>query len=556
MKSNGNNLRLLVLGIDGATFKWIDPLIKEGDLPNFKKLMKNGCWGELCSTFPPVSACAWSSFMTGRNPGKHGIFHWRTYNPFKYTSQNTNLASNEELIGKTFWDVLGEEGYKVGVITVPLTYPVWEINGIMIAGYPCPQRQPNYAFPQEYVDKLDKSLNFRADYYIRAPDVEIAENGQEMLERRTSVAIDMISEEKLDVCVLVLGEIDRAQHDFWKYTDPSFSVFHEAQEKKIRRAIIDHYIVADKQLGRLLEVCSEETTVIVMSDHGGGVHPSQYFYTNSWLRETGFLAEKHRGSRGQYLLKSIISRIRKFLPCEEKLREILPGQLLNKAKEINMELFFINWEKTKAYRFPMYHPVEGIEINLKGRQANGVVHPQKEFHQLRQRLKDELENIKDPLTGNKVVERVFFREEIYKGKFAHLAPDIVFLLKPNYISSEKLKPKKYIGKVALDSLAKYNGVHTMHGIFCASGRNISENKKILDAKIIDIAPTILYTMGIPIPKDFDGDILFDIFEKSFIEGNKAKYTDKPIGKKRQKRVISKKDEEVLKDKLRGLGYID
>lgn len=555
-KNRKKNLKMLVVGLDGATFRIIQPLIQKKRLPHLKKILEGGCWAYLCSTIPPVSACAWSSFMTGKNPGKHGIFHWRTYNPFKYTSQDKELINNQGLMGTAFWDFLGESDYRVGVITVPVTYPVWEINGIMLAGYPCPDKELNYTYPEDYAAHLKESYNFQVDYYLKTPDKEIIQNGLNMLEKRTTLAMKMIEKERLDVCVLVLGEIDRAQHDFWKFTDPSFKAYHGTKEDILRESINMHYEACDRQVGRLLEMCTDETTVIIMSDHGGAAHPPQYFYTNTWLRERGYLTEKKEIIKKEGLLKNMITKARRVFPFEEKLKQILPESIIDRVRSVGLELSNIDWDKTQAYRFPMYHPAEGIEINLKGRQPEGIVEPGEEFDELRALLKNDLLSAKDQISGKRIVKSAFFKEELYKGQFLDIAPDIIFLLSGEYTMSEHLRKGEYVEKVDLDSLEKYNGVHAMEGIFIAYGKNIAKDRKIDKVEITDIAPTVLYTMGVSIPKDMDGKVLLDIFNDSFRSGNEPRYSDRSVRKKFKRESFSQKEEKEMEDKLKGLGYID
>jgi predicted AlkP superfamily phosphohydrolase/phosphomutase len=243
-----SELRLLVIGLDGATFDVINPLITQGRLPALATLMAEGATGPLRSTIPPVSAPAWSTFMTGLNPGKHGIFQWRTYDPTKYTCLDEQLMTSSRLAGRTFWDILGNSGYRVGAITVPMTYPAWAVNGFLLAGYPCPDAKRNYTHPPSWADELTESYNFSVDQYVQMPEDVIWREGLEMLKRRTSLAIKLIAEEHVQVCVVVLGEVDRAQHDFWKYTDPRFPAYRTAQGQRYRQVIAEHYQVADVQI--------------------------------------------------------------------------------------------------------------------------------------------------------------------------------------------------------------------------------------------------------------------------------------------------------------------
>ena len=553
MKEN-DKLKLLVLGLDGADFEMVKDLAGQGKLPNMKRIMEEGCWGKLRSTIPPVTAPAWTSFMTGKNPGAHGIFHWRTYDPTLYTCMNEELVSTKLFAGTTFWDHLGREGYTSGIITVPVTYPVWPLRGIMVAGYPCPDGELNYTYPESFAGKLKRSYNFQADYYFRTAEKDIVSNGLEMLRERTSLAKEMIVTECLDVCVLVLGEIDRAQHDFWKYRDPRFPAYHTAEGERFRHVIEEHYRVADEQLGRLLAVVTEEITVIVMSDHGGGPHPMRYFNTNAWLSHIGMLKIKEEKAGLNILLQGLISWARNHFPYEEKLRRLLPDRFVHKVRGINLGISSVDWSSTKAYRFPMYHPAEGIEINMKGRQPEGIVEPGREFEEAREAIIDQLKEARDPASGARIVEAVYRHEEIYRGRHMEITPDIVFLTTPGY-KAEKDLSGSFVRDVPLDVLECYNGLHTMDGIFLARGEGIRREGRIEGAEIADIAPTILYAVKAKIARDMDGRILREIFTDTFLEENQAVFFEPDPVSPLQIDDISNEDKEIMKDKLKGLGYL-
>jgi predicted AlkP superfamily phosphohydrolase/phosphomutase len=546
---------MLIVGLDGATFDIIRPLVHEGKLPHLRRLIETGTSGDLRSTLPPVTAPAWSSFMTGTNPGNHGIFQWRTYDPTKYTCVDESVVTAARLAGTTFWDILSSYGYKVGVLTVPVTYPPWHVNGFMLSGYPCPDARKNYTYPAAYADSLADSYNFSADYYLSASEEEVWTNGLEMLRKRTSLAMKLISEENLDVCVLVLGEIDRAQHDFWKYGDSDFPAYHSEKGRTFRNVIAEHYQVSDAQIGRLLELATEETTVIVMSDHGAGPHPPTYFHTNSWLKSLGLLElRSHRLNPTPGVLRRGLETIRSVLPFEEQVRRMLPAGVVHRARGISLNISDVDWSRTKAYRFPMYHPAEGIEINLRGRQPQGIVEPGSDYEQVRDFIVGQLRRVKDPGSGVPIVEEVHKREDIYSGPYLEIAPDIVFVTSPRFRAEREIG-QDYVAPVPLRQLEKYNGLHQMNGIFVARGKSIKAASTLDGARIIDIAPTVLYAMALPIPRDMDGRVLLETFLPSHMESHPPEYSD---GLERGPIAdfgLSPEDEQAMRDKLRGLGYL-
>jgi len=548
--------KLLVLGLDGATFDMIRPLAAEGRLPHLARLMEQGTAGPLRSTLPPVTAAAWSTFMTGQNPGRHGIYQWRTYDPTTYTGLDEQIITASRLVGHTFWDHLGAAGWRVGVITVPVTYPPWEVNGFLLSGYPCPDAQQNYTHPPQLARSLAESYNFSADHYLHATPQQILDDGLEMLKRRTSLALRMIDEMALDLCVLVLGEIDRAQHDFWRYADPRFPE-HAAAPEAFRQAIARHYEVADLQLGHLLERVGDDVPVMVMSDHGGGPHPPRYFHTNAWLHEQGWLALKRaRPGRTGQVLRRGLAALRSHLSFEEQLRRRLPASLVHRARRVSLNIANVDWSRTQAYRFNMYHPAEGIEINLKGRQPQGTVQPGAEFESLVADIAAALRKARDPETGQPIASEVHRKEEIYHGPYLDIAPDLVVVLGGGHKAGIESRGAATTPVVLGDLPRDHSGVHTMDGIFIAHGPGIRSGASIAAAQIGDLASTILHLAGLPVPASMDGRVLEEILEPDHLAGRPVVHTDGATGAIRATGGISDKDDAAMRDKLRGLGYID
>jgi len=550
-----SRLKLLVIGLDGATFDVIQPLIQQGHLPVLARLMAEGASGPLRSTLPPVSAPAWSTFMTGLNPGQHGIFQWRTYDPTKYTCLDERLMDSRRLAGRTFWDVLGDAGYKVAAITVPMTYPAWPVNGFLVSGYPCPDAKRNYTYPSQWAEQLAEPYNFSADYYLHASEDTIWRRGLEMLERRASLAIELIEREDVEVCVLVLGEIDRAQHDFWKYRDSRFPAYLTAAGQRYREVIAEHYQVSDAQLGRLLEHAGEDTVVVVMSDHGGGPHPPHQFLTNAWLRDRGWLVRASATSAGiSSALRRVLGSIRRRLPFEERLRRVLPGRVVDGARRLSMNIADVNWARTLAYRFPMYHPAEGIELNVRGRQPKGIVEPGEEYEALREQIITALQEVRDPNDGSSIVREVYRREELYSGPYLTIAPDIVFVTEPDYKAGSGLEGP-IVTSASLAEIDKYSGLHTMDGVFVAWGSSIREGHSVSGMEIMDLAPTCIYALDEAVPESMDGRVRTDVFLPRIAAERSVKHRGAADQQPDERPGLSEQEEEQMRDKLRGLGYL-
>jgi predicted AlkP superfamily phosphohydrolase/phosphomutase len=202
----------------------------------------------------------------------------------------------------------------------------------------------------------------------------------------------------------------------------------------------------------------------------------------------------------------------------------------------------------------MYHPAEGIEINLRGRQPQGIVEPGAEYEEVRDHIVGQLRQAADPETGMSIVEEVHKREDIYSGPYLDIAPDIVFVTSHRFRAEREIG-QDYVGPVPLKQLETYNGLHQMDGIFIAWGRNVKAGSTIKGANIMDVAPTVLYATGLPVPSEMDGRVLVDAFLPSHIEARPPEYSDAPVQAEGADVSLSPEDERAMRDKLRGLGYL-
>jgi predicted AlkP superfamily phosphohydrolase/phosphomutase len=363
--------------------------------------------------------------------------------------------------------------------------------------------------------------------------------------------------------IMVVGATDRAHHDWWKYIDPDHPAYDPKEAELYGNLIEEVYKASDACVGKFLEAIDDDTTVFVMSDHGGGAHPKYYFNTNYVLRTLNLLKPSASATKKNNVLKDSFktfyrTRIRRF-PYLEKVYRNLPQRLKTMATNLDsqtmMNLDTIDWKQTKAYRFPMYPPVEGVMVNVIGRQPEGCVQPGEEYEAIRTRILQEMLALRDPKTGEPMVLEAYRREEIYHGERLETAPDIILVTQDCYKGGTGVS--ELVSEVPLDVLSKLSGVHRMDGIILAQGPHVRRNERPEGAGIIDVAPTIMYTLGLPIPSDMDGKPLTSFFEESYARQTEASYTDE-----RQDTDVasdeygySEEEEESVRLKLEALGYL-
>ena len=554
--------KVLILGLDGATPELVERWVEENKLPYLKQIMQRGTYGKLRSVYPPISPAAWTTFATGYNPGKHGTYDFRDYDTKSYSFFANTIVDSNAFAGKSIWDLVGAAGQKVGVVTVPVTYPAWKVNGFMISGYPTPDTGKNYTYPPELAKEIPPLVGDAA-FFKSATNRTLLNEMNRLMHLCADVSIEQMLKDDYGLYIMVVGATDRAHHDWWKYIDPDHPAYDAKEAEQYGTLILETYQTADACVGKFLEAIDDDTTVIVMSDHGGGAHPKYYFNTNQFLRALNLLRPSAKAGKSKSGLKGAFknfyrTRIRRF-PYLEKVYRSLPERLkkvaVNLDSQTMMNLDAIDWSQTKAYRFPMYPPVEGIMINVAGRQPQGCVQPGEEYEAIRSRILEEVRTLRDPRTGEPIVIEAYRREDIYSGERIELAPDIILVTQDCYKGGTSID--ELVSEVPLDVLQKLSGVHRMDGIILAQGPHIRQSHILERAGIIDVAPTIMYALGMPIPSDMDGKPLTDLFEESYVKQTSASYTDE----RKYEDVASddygysEEEEESVRLKLEALGYL-
>jgi len=541
MQGNGN--KVIVVGLDGATFTLLQPLMDEGKMPNLRKIIGNGASGILHSTHPPLTAPAWSSFATGKNPGKHGA------HDFVIRNKNGDMViiNSKRIKGKKIWNILGEYNKKVGVIHFPISYPPEEVNGFMITGFISPPEAGNYTYPSELFSEI---LRETGDYIFNVK-VPVESRWRKLSLEEVKLFIDKLCKEielrhntlkyltktrEWDFLYVLFMSFDKVQHVLWKYLSGEEK---DSRKKEIYKYALKCYKQIDDIMGDILEGIDDHTTLIIISDHGFGAK-KKWFYINMWLEENGFLTKNTK--------KLIITKIKEKLGIKTgKYFEGIPAPTVRRHE-------FLEMEKTKAYS--PNSSSYGIFINLKGRDKHGIVEKGEEYKQIRSELKDKLLSLTDAKTGNKIFDNVFFSEEIYHGPFVENAPDLILIPAEGYMVIDSLF--NLYGKNLVKVKAS-EGTHRPEGIFMAlDKKTIKKGIKIANINIIDITPTILYLMGLPIPSDMDGKVVTSIFKDEFLESNPLIFSDSTpeTTEVKEEKIYTAEDERQIIGELKGLGYID
>ncbi|MBN1579648.1 MAG: alkaline phosphatase family protein [Anaerolineae bacterium] len=558
--------RALIIGLDGATWDVLTPWMNDGTLPHLAQLCHAGSWGKLQSSIPPITAPAWSTFMTGKQPGKHGVFHFvRLFDneDSQASDEKPEIVNARTVKSSTWWDILGHSGYQVGLVNVPMTYPPRPINGFMITGLLTPKNASTFTYPGDlgkelegYIIDLDRFIENKPyqsnhDQEAKAPSLAMMQEFRTMLEKRASTSLALMDSKPWDAFMVVFTGPDRMGHYLWPYHLAAGRVGNADQGQELFDAVRDYYVRLDEIIGDLLRAAGKDAVVLLMSDHGMGPICTKRVHWNNWLLEHGWLSVQKSDDRG-FSADSWLRRLR--LP-RDKIGRILmriPGLAKSKlvTKTATAPVAEIDKSRSKAWCVHIYNTVFGIRLNASDQ----------EKEVLQQEISDALRQVVDPETGQRIVQQVLSGKECYHGLYAKNIPDIIVVLDGSYTPGYRVS--HYSSLVTSVQSPPEHGDHRMDGIFAAYGPGIVSNSEPLPGlSIQDIAPTLLYLMGLPVPSDMDGRVLTEIVAADVLNAQPVEYGD-PVGRWPDEEravfgdeVTSSEDDEVLRDRLRALGYI-
>ena len=555
--------RVLVIGLDGATLELIEPWARAGHLPNFARLLEEGSSGQLMSTIPPVSPAAWSSFMTGKNPGKHGVFDF-TVRDFGTYGIKVALRPTEP----TVWGLLSALGKRVCVVNVPQCYPPEPVNGYMVTGLGTPSQRV-FTYPDELTQTLrQEGYPLAVAATLRRDGPAAFEQGvHHVAERVTDTAVKLMDEMDWDFSMVVLRLTDEIPHYFWHWMVPHHPA-HCSSDALHSEAVLRCYQKADELVGKLLaKAVDGRTTCLIMSDHGfGPLHKDVYL--NEWLRQQGLLQLRARPSSGALwkgLLRRVgLSRTQVGHLLARMGLEGLRGALrdgLGKWAEVFPQDSqphindLVDWSKTRAYSIGY---IGQIYVNLIGRDPEGVVAPGAEYERLVDELVEQLCEMVDPEDGQPVVSRIYRKQDIYEGDYVERAPDLVILMRGlAYITRQSYEFASQHRVFAVPPTGETGG-HRSEGVLLACGARVVPGVRLERAQIVDLAPTILHLMGCPVPGDMDGRTLTEILDPHYMAAHPVQLDQSTLGEGQPRGAdeLTPEEEQELLEHLRNLGYVN
>lgn len=517
--------KALVIGLDGATLDIIKPLMMEGKLPNLSRMATQGVYSKLYSTILPLSPTAWTSFSSGKNAGKHGIYDFSKRAGGSYDFALTTSLDDQ---AASLWDIIGLYGGRSIIVNVPLTYPPKPLNGIMISGFPTPTSKEDYTFPRELLSILKEEfgsvrIHKPSVFYRKGMETEITKEVNDITRQQTAITKYLMKMTEWNLAVSVYDATDVIGHYFWAYLDRNHPKFDPKLEASVRKLVEEVHIELDNGIGELLREAGEDCLRFVISDHGFG---SVYYgvYINNWLLEQRYMHFKRSAStrlrywgyrRGLHTYNLL--QLGKKLGLVRSIESAYATKsfMLRLLKTTSLSLEDIDWTRTKVYSAGNFGQ---LYLNIKDREPNGIV-SNEEAQALIDEVITKLRKLEDPTTHRQMFDRIYSKYDVFQGRANKNAPDIVFFDENMMYAAHRMFE---LGSNKLVSLHPiYSGHHKMDGIMFAEGGGVRPfaGEEHVQPNLVDIAPTILHYLGSHVPDDMDGEILEDIFAENseFVE---------------------------------------
>lgn len=511
--------RTVVVGLDGASWRLVEPWIEQGELPALEALRDSGTWAKSKSCYPPVTFPNWKCYSSGKNPGKFGVY-W--FERIDLETPEIEVMNGDSFQTAELWDYLNDAGLSTGVVNMPTMYPPREIDGPIVCGGPDAidgeyrSIDGGYTTPSE----LEVWLESEFDYSVH-PEPLISSNterGEEvgaildLLELRFEVALELLERDGLDFVHVTLFYLNVLQHFFWN-DEPTYRAW----------KLIDGY------LGEISEL--DDTNLVVMSDHGCAPTDVE-FYINEWLAEHGYLTKDRTvedyfdvvGLNRENALSiakrlNLVDFLSKTVP--ESIQQLVP-QSAGVKRQRKLEKIVLS--ETAA---------------LASGQGPVYLNPAFDVASIRADLIEELRGVTDA-SGEPLFAGVYESETVYSGPYLDVGPDIVIESRPGVVVNDGIG-----GGETQTTPQRWEAENAMHGIFVAAGPDFEAQGRIDEISITDIMPTVLSAYELSVPTDIDGDPLPIVSEAS---GKREPIT----------RATSRDNDsgETVENRLKQLGYME
>ena len=531
-------LRTLFIGLDGATFTILDQLTSDLPgtgvvMPFMRRFMASGARAKLRSTPNPLTPPAWTSIMTGRSPGNHGIFDFIRAEE-KEGKIYFTLYDSRDIRTETIWSIISRSERSVVSLNFPVTAPPRRINGALVPGFVPWKHLRRNTTPQELYERLaaipdfdPKSLAWDFDREKQAVELLAANEVEDWVayhlpreKQWFTIADFLLKQDQPDLMAVMFDGTDKIQHQAWAFIDVNLMPAEPSPyAQRMRKLCLDYYRELDGYIEALVTAAGPTVQVFMASDHG-------------------------------FTATTEVVRINTFLHQKGHLHWAKTDDSEASRRRENSQFANIDWDRTLAYcRTPSSN---GITIRVASAPGEPGIRPD-EYEAFRERLIQDLQDLRDEHTGERVVREIMKREDVFAGTAMLDAPDLTLVLRDyGFVSIRNAEPVV----MPRESVA---GTHHPDGVFLAGGRGVKPGTEVELLNIVDVAPTLLYSLGLPVPEDFEGSVPRAFFSDEFLRFKPVR-----IGKatlpvsdgQAESEEIGQDEKDKLIEQLQMLGYME
>ncbi|MEA2581592.1 MAG: hypothetical protein QOE83_2484 [Actinomycetota bacterium] len=524
--------RVILIAWDGADWRILDPLLEAGALPNLKALIDRGQKSVLNSTIPTHSWAAWPSFLTGLDPVDHGVYDILETQPGTHKAYPVTYKS---IKARTFLDDLTAANKNVLLCDVPLTFPAPHINGSLLAGGVLPKGR-TFTSPDDLPATLAKAglewpINGMSwTTYRNKPDAYLDE-AFEVTGKRIKASEWLMDNTDWDLMASVFVSIDRTQHALSNYIAPDHPDYAKNKDTRIGNKVADIFRQTDEAIGSFVSRAKPDDIILFISDHGFQ-SCTRAIHMDHLLHDFGYL---------EFSASNAVFGPMQWGPVRTVARKAY--DLLGLHGKVSLPQT-VSWSKSKAYT-SIRSTGEGVNINLAGREIDGVVDPG-DYEMVRDAIIDRLATYVDPKTGKKPIAEIHKREEVFKGKFQDTAPDIFMVPTEGYSLTH--------AKSSIEDADWVSGDHRMQGTIVAVGPNVTPFEST--PALIDMAPTLVAALDAPTAVTPSGRILHEIVGAGAELKQREATTVIPGMTAPNAAEVTDTEADEMEEHLRGLGYIE
>ncbi|MGH3036592.1 MAG: alkaline phosphatase family protein [Gaiellaceae bacterium] len=541
----GSRPGLTVIGLDAATLEVVEPLIAEGQLPSLSQLLRAGSGGVLRSTTHPLTPHAWATLVTGVNAGRHGVWDFTERDESGYRLRLVNGSFRR---APAVWDRLAAKGRRCGLVGIPFTWPAPKVDGFAVAGFDAAAREEGMTHPPELVRELARRYG-SIELDNRFPIGSDGRVDLDIVRRAADQKVDLtcwLGERfEPELLFVVFMAADHIQHLCWT----------DWERDGAASPLAEVYRILDERVGELLEWLGPERDVVVVSDHGAGpLHG--VVNLNAWLAREGYLAYVPAGARLGRKAVDRLFELRRYVPqgLRSSVKRRLP-ELRERAYE-REEYSAIDWASTRAFAYGTFG---NVVVNLRGREANGVVSPGEEYERVRDDIAERLLELRGP-EGERMVAAVHRREDLFEGPYLAKVPDLLVEFEEYaWLGKGNLKSRSEAiwDRIEIEpgSEVSYVGSHRHEGLVVLAGPSAARGVRI-SGGIQDVAPTLLYLLGEPVPTDLEGRVLVEAVDPGLLDRRQPEYEEGAAVGVEETEQYGAGETAAVEERLRGLGYIE